>query len=313
MSETHFVLGDWGTSRLRLFLCAQDDALVETCEGPGIGRLMQSPEDTLFELIAPWQGRFSIRTVTLAGMVGSNIGWRNVSYMTCPAGADALMGGAARFVARGLTIEIIAGMTCRNALGSPDVMRGEETQIFGALQLYPALKQGRHLICLPGTHTKWALLDEGRLAHFHTAPTGEFFDILTKYSVLTQNAGPITAVAPEAFLAGVDKGLNAQSPGLMHYLFETRSKQITGDFTEHEAGSWLSGLLIGHDVAGARAIYGDSMASVPVTLIGAEALNALYLDALDKAGLSGVAVSGNEAVVAGLKLLRTTEAAHAGV
>ncbi|NVJ98204.1 MAG: 2-dehydro-3-deoxygalactonokinase [Alphaproteobacteria bacterium] len=312
MGHSIFIVGDWGTSRLRLFLCDGGKTL-ETLEGPGIGKLSASPEETLFELIAPWQEQYGKSPITLTGMVGSNIGWQNVPYKHCPADASGLNGASAHFTARGTEIEIIAGLTCTNALGSPDVMRGEETQVFGAMHLHGELRTGRHLVCLPGTHTKWAVLDEGAITHFHTAPVGEFFDILTKHSVLAKDAGPITAVEPDAFIAGARKGLEATQPGLMHYLFETRSKQITGEFTAHQAGSWLSGLLIGHDVAGGRAIYGEDCAVGSITLIGTEALAALYLDVFDLAGLDGVAISGGATVVAGLRLLRSKETADAGL
>ena len=132
MPETPFVAGDWGTSNLRLFLCRGEEVL-ERSSGPGIATAGTEPAAVLFDCMAPWTRAHGPLPVWLAGMVGSRNGWTEVPYVPCPVDADALAAGMLRFTARDHDIAIMPGVSCTNPCGAPDVMRGEETQIIGAL------------------------------------------------------------------------------------------------------------------------------------------------------------------------------------
>jgi 2-dehydro-3-deoxygalactonokinase len=206
-------------------------------------------------------------------MVGSRNGWQEAAYAPCPAGAADIRERLLHIDADGLPVAIVPGLSCRNALGGPDVMRGEETQILGALSLNPDLAKGRHLLALPGTHTKWVVVEDGAIASFLTAPVGELYALLREHSILAKAAPGDGPESPEGFARG-------------------------------EAMGFLSGLLIASDTATTSSWFGDLG---QVSLIGAPALSALYAQAIAALGGSSVAVDGDSAVLAGLTTLSSAQ------
>jgi 2-dehydro-3-deoxygalactonokinase len=137
------VIGDWGTSRLRLFRVEQG-RIVARREGPGIGAVAGRAEAAFTDTIAPWIAEQAPAAITLCGMAGARDGWVEAPYADCPADAAAWRAAAKRFDWRGVPVAIMAGLACEGTDGIADVMRGEETQIFGACALDPALATGRH-------------------------------------------------------------------------------------------------------------------------------------------------------------------------
>ncbi|HKE44443.1 MAG TPA: 2-dehydro-3-deoxygalactonokinase, partial [Steroidobacteraceae bacterium] len=173
MGRAALVAGDWGTSHLRLTLCDATGSVLDTASGPGASEARGRFAEIFDSLIAGWTREHGELRALLSGMVGSSFGWISAPYLPCPVSTDTLAGACA--VLREGSVRIIPGVSCRNRLDAPDFMRGEETQILGALQLNPSLRKGRHLLCLPGTHTKWVLIANGSLLDFITATTGELF------------------------------------------------------------------------------------------------------------------------------------------
>jgi 2-dehydro-3-deoxygalactonokinase len=210
--------------------------------------------------------------------------------------AEAIAQGALRFVHDGRQVAIVPGLSCHNAAGLFDVMRGEETQVLGALRRHPELARGTRLFCLPGTHAKWMLVQDGHVVRFQSALSGELFALLSAHSVLARGAGAVNG-AHAAFAEGLQVAKTNTQAGLLHLLFSTRSRQLAGEIPKEEAASYLSGLVIGEDVAAALRLFG---ASGRVTLICAPELAALYARALDAHGLASDAVSGDDAALAGL-------------
>src|SRR5476649_2586079 len=155
MSRAAFIAGDWGTSRLRLYLC--DTAGNVLARGEGEGASVADCAGRFAASVASWDKAHGALPAVLSGMVGSTIGWREVPYLKCPAKPATIADAALRFEADGRAIAILPGLSCVGKTGAPDVMRGEETQILGALRLHPHLAKGRHALCLPGTHTKWEI------------------------------------------------------------------------------------------------------------------------------------------------------------
>jgi 2-dehydro-3-deoxygalactonokinase len=212
-------------------------------------------------------------------------------------------------------IRIVPGLSCRKRLGSPDVLRGEETQVLGSLQLQPELRTGRHLLCLPGTHTKWIALNDGSVTEFLTAPTGEIFSVIREHSVLVSDGAHAGALGDGA---GFERALaeSARFPRaqLLHRIFECRSRRLTGDLPPEAAASYLSGLLIASDVRGALELFA-SVSTTPIVLIGARALTALYAKTLASMSHETRAIDGNSASLAGLvhlhRLLSHETSAHA--
>jgi len=312
MAEASFVAGDWGTSHLRLFLCDAQGESLDSATGPGAAEVAGNFADTFDSLTVRWQRDHALPTV-LCGMVGSSIGWTQTGYVACPAQPAQI--ASACVALRDGRIHIVPGLSCRNRLRAPDVLRGEETQILGAVQLQPQLRAGRHLLCLPGTHTKWVVLEDGSVTEFLTAPTGELFSMIRDHSVLVADRAG-TGALPSG--AGFDQGLaeSARFPHaqLLHRLFECRSRRLTGDLQAEAAAGYLSGLLIASDVRGAVELLGGATASA-INLIGARALTSLYAKALTLVSRDARTIDGDVASLAGLthlhRLLSREVPAHA--
>lgn len=255
MSDSRYIAVDWGTSHLRAYLCQvlpdQQVALQGKVTGPGVGKRTTEFAQTLQQAIAPWLSEFGHLPVLLAGQIGSSIGWHETAYLPCPILPEQILGTGVKFRCAELQLTILPGLCCRLASQQFDVMRGEELQILGFLQLQPQYRQGEHLLCLPGTHTKWVLLRDGVIEYFKTAMTGELFDLLSRQSVLIQQPCPPEQLDWAAFSQGADFTLTADAGNLVHGLFSVRTRQLFGGETGAQACSYLSGMLIGSDVRAA--------------------------------------------------------------
>jgi 2-dehydro-3-deoxygalactonokinase len=301
MPEASFVAGDWGTSHLRLFLCDAQGEPLDKATGPGAADVAGQFAGTFDSLIEPWQHDRPALPAILCGMVGSSIGWTQTGYVACPAQPAQI--ATACVALRDGRIHIVPGLSCRNRLQAPDVLRGEETQILGALHLQPDLRTGQHLLCLPGTHTKWVALDDGSVTEFLTAPTGELFAVIRDHSVLVADAaGAGRLDGGPAFEQGLAESARFPHAQLVHRIFECRSRRLSGDLQPDAAASYLSGLLIASDVRGALELFPESAAET-IHLIGAHTLTGLYAQALASSGRETRAIDGNAAALAGLALL----------
>ena len=303
MDPSVTIFGDWGTSRLRLYL-RQGKSVLDRRDGPGIGSLNgASPRDVFLDLVGDWR-EAGPSLALLCGMVGSRNGWQEAAYAPCPAGAADVRERLLHIDADGLPVAIVPGLSCRNALGGPDVMRGEETQILGALSLNPDLAKGRHLLALPGTHTKWVVVEDGAIVSFLTAPVGELYALLREHSILAKAAPGDGPESPEGFARGIARIVEQGPARLPHLIFETRSRQLLDGLPKDEAMGFLSGLLIAADTATTSSWFGDLG---QVSLIGAPALSALYAQAIAALGGTSVAVDGDSAVLAGLTTLSSAQ------
>lgn len=291
---TWSALGDWGTTRLRLFR-VEDGRVTDRVEGPGA--LSADPEGILRTALATWSRQSAPAFVHLSGMAGARTGLREAPYVDCPADASTWARSGVAFTLDGVPVRIAAGLACVDADGRSDLMRGEETQIFGALELTPDLSQGAHLVLLPGTHSKWAWIEDGRVVRIRTFITGEMFAVLQHSSLLAAK-GDADAAAEEA---GFDAGLvRARQTGAFGALFEARSAQLRHGRPVSWARGFISGLLIGAEIAEMRA-----QRNVPssMTLIGAPGLTGRYAGALARDGASAREIDGDTSVLAGLRLL----------
>jgi 2-dehydro-3-deoxygalactonokinase len=303
------VLGDWGTSRLRLYLW-QAGRIEQHCEGPGVAALQTSAAQALHACLAPWRQRHGLNRVWLCGMAGSRNGLFEVPYLSTPLTAERWCSRAADLQSDDLTITVAAGVAATNALDGPDVMRGEETQAFGALDLEPSLAQGRHLLLLPGTHSKWVAIEHGILQGFTTFITGELYALLRTHSTLLRAAsaadGALQAAHPasvahaqrytEGFSAGLERA-RARGSALSALLFETRSAQLTQARSGAWAADFLSGVLLGAEV-------GAALQAMPgmrrLHLIGEPGLTARYRQALQAHDIEVAELDGDRCALAGL-------------
>jgi 2-dehydro-3-deoxygalactonokinase len=223
MAQASFIAGDWGTSQLRLYLCDAANNVLDTRVARGAAAARGEHEQVLDAEIAAWEQTAGALPIVLCGMIGSSIGWVQAPYLPAPADPQRLAAACLRL--RGGRVRIVPGVSCRNRLAAPDVMRGEETQILGALVLDARLRTGRHLFCLPGTHTKWAVVRDGAITEFLTAPTGEIFDLLSKHSVLVRDGAEERAMNDAAFEAALQRVRAQPGVELLHRIFEVRSRR----------------------------------------------------------------------------------------
>lgn len=299
MVTAKFIGGDWGTSHLRLFLCDRQFALLDQVDGPGANRVCGAFEKALDSLIRAWTDRHGELPIVLSGMVGSSIGWVQTPYLPCPVRPDQIAGACIKL--RNGRIHIVPGLSCRNRLGAPDFMRGEETQVLGALDLDPRLRHGRHLLCLPGTHTKWVVLQDGNVQEFLTAPTGEIFASLCSQTTLVPGDVNVRSeITEHAFARGLARIRQSPETQLLHKVFECRSLRLSGELASEDAASYLSGMLIASDVIGALKLLAPSTERPDVHVIGSSQLIKLYTMALAALESAVRVLDGSAASVAGL-------------
>ena len=267
-----YIAVDWGSTQLRGWLI-RNGQCVETKQLPmGITRLNgRSPADVFAEHLAPWRGAQAL-PVLMAGMIGSDAGWQAVPYLDCPTAIDA-PGRQLCAVAEG--VWIIPGLKIEQD-GDFNVMRGEETQLLGAWQLMPA-----ECYVMPGTHCKWVQVQNGVVRQFATAMTGELHHLLLNHSLLGQQL-PAQLPDEAAFALGMEKGLN--QPALLSGLFSARAARVLGALAATSVSDYLSGLLIGAEVA----TFSERYRASRVVLVGEHSLNARYQQAM-AAFLSGIA------------------------
>jgi 2-dehydro-3-deoxygalactonokinase len=281
---------DWGTTSARAYrLNAGGHVVGERSAHLGITQVSDGAFDrALSALIGDWADEPAPRIA--CGMIGSRQGWVEAPYRECPVALDSLAAGV--IAAPGGRLGIVPGATCTHASGVPDVMRGEETQILGAVGSGPAAGRVPDVLVLPGTHSKWARVADGRIETFATFLTGECYAVLKDHSILGRlmTAAPAPpADAAAAFERGVREGL---SPGasLLHDLFGARTLPLFDRLPKAATADYLSGLLIGHEIREGRAwLAAAGIACAQAMLIGAPLLVERYADALRLAGIDSVA------------------------
>ncbi|HEV7990271.1 MAG TPA: 2-dehydro-3-deoxygalactonokinase [Gemmatimonadaceae bacterium] len=282
---------DWGTSALRGYLLGEDGVVLATRSEPwGIMQLPDGGFVAAFDsMTSEWRTRAPRAPVIAAGMVGSAQGWIEAPYCPSPAGAAELAHALARV--DGDRLRIVPGVIQRGR--APNVMRGEETQIVGALASHPELADDA-LLVLPGTHSKWVRVSDARIREFTTCMTGELFAVLSTGSILgrfARDAGraPAPDVATDAFSRGV-LAARASALGITPLLFSARSLVLTGALAPEASLEYLSGLLIGDEVR-----CGLADGARPRALVGEPVLCARYVCAMGLFGVEPVPVLGDAA------------------
>ena len=277
MSATALVGIDWGTSAARAYRFDEGGRIVERRDlAVGIRHVRDGRFDAaLAKLIAGWDARVPR---IASGMIGSRQGWVEAPYVECPASLTALGDRLARVANDELAI--VPGVVTHDAAGIADVMRGEETQLLGAVG-----RDERVLAVLPGTHSKWARVEHGRIVDFTTFMTGELYGVLIDHSMLGRLAGHEPGrFMRDAFARGVARGLAEGE--LLHDMFGARTLALTAGLRSEEVADWLSGLLIGREVGAARAwAQRAGVDASHVRVIGADALADRYELALADAGI----------------------------
>ncbi|MCA3564798.1 MAG: 2-dehydro-3-deoxygalactonokinase [Methylocystis sp.] len=292
------IVVDWGTSNFRAYLFGADGAIdLEHQAAAGILSVSGNGfEQALEREIGSWLTPGC--HVFLSGMITSRNGWLETPYVATPADLAGVAAGAREITsARGARLRFLPGVATRHPL--PDVMRGEEIQIFGSIAPDETIT-----LILPGTHSKWVRVERGAIAAFRTFLTGELFALLKAHSIVGRLIpNEPLAFDAEAFLAGVRQAASDDSSGLLHDVFTARSGALLGDFGPEAVADRLSGLVIGHELRAGLAL---GWAGEAVRLVGEPALCARYRDGLAALGQASEAGPAH-AAVAGFRRLAALE------
>ena len=278
---------DWGTSSFRAFRLQGARTLDHVSSDRGIMRIEPGGfEATLRAAVGPWLA-LGESHILMSGMIGSRQGWAEAAYLPCPADAAALAARLLRVPFDGAELRIVPGLQATDAGGTPEVMRGEETQIIGS--------DAAGLVCLPGSHSKWAQVgDAGEILGFHTYLSGEAFAAIRAATILGRMM-PDAAPDDAAFDRGVAR--SGAEGHLLHHLFGVRTLGLMGELAPEQSASYLSGLLIGHEIRSAMP------AGASVTLLGSAGLCALYGRAIAACGGTPLPGPPMDAAARGLSLI----------
>lgn len=299
-ADVEWIAVDWGTSNLRVWAMAGPTALDTREASFGMGKLARDAfEPALLGLIEPWLRTDGSTEIVICGMAGARQGWAEAPYASVP--GVPLQPPAFRQIETKdtrLSVTIIHGLSQADP---PDVMRGEETQIAGFLSQVPDFAG---VLCLPGTHTKWAWLEAGRVTRFRTFMTGELFSILRDHSILRHSVADAVIETTAETMHTFEEGLAAAAAdpaALTSHLFTLRAAGILSTRTAEASLAHLSGLLIGSETTAMR----GQIDHHPVVILGTGTLAALYAHALRRLDIPVGTRSAEAATLLGLTEART--------
>ncbi|WP_155263964.1 2-dehydro-3-deoxygalactonokinase [Sphingomonas segetis] len=281
-----FIAVDWGTTNRRAYLVDSDGRQAGEFEDAR-GVLSLEPAD-FPAAVAEIRQKLGDKPLLLAGMIGSNRGWKDAPYVPCPASIDDLV---AKLVWVGEREAIVPGLSYLGD-GRADVMRGEEVQLLGGVAA--GLVDSNALVCHPGTHNKWTVLHQARIHSFRTVMTGELFSLLKEHSILSDllqgTVGDDDVFRNAARHAVFNESLPAE-------LFSVRASVLLGQMKKEDAASHASGLLIGTDVRIGLAVPTGAQ----VVVMGRPELTRLYAAALGQANREAIELDGEQCFVAGIQ------------
>lgn len=300
---------NWGSSNFRAWRIAADGNVLDRIVMPrGVASLdRDAMRACIDDLVAHWG---PLGDCWVSGMIGSNIGWADAGYCEAPSSVEDLAAHSLATAIGSTSVRIIPGLACTGAHGGPDVMRGEEVELYGYLASSGA-GTGDHFIVLPGTHSKWVQCRDGRIVDFFTAMGGEIFDRMTSQGLLssvTEGSGEVGTAFDGGYHRARSSGL-----GLGSLLFETRARAVRAGLGKEDAASHLRGLLIGGEIADALRLY-PALSRAQVTLIGNPGLSKMFARALASLEIVAKIVESEPCCIAGYRALahaRATSEARA--
>lgn len=294
-ADVEWIAVDWGTSNLRVWAMAGSSALDMREASSGMGKLARDAfEPALLSLIEPWLRMDGAIEVVICGMAGARQGWAEAPYANVPGvplQPSSFLGVETKDAR--IKVTIIHGLSQAEP---PDVMRGEETQIAGFLSLEPGFDG---VLCLPGTHTKWAWLEAGRVTRFRTFMTGEVFSLLREHSILRHSVADAASEPIAETLAEFEEGLAtavSDPAALSAHLFTLRAASILYGRPADASLAHLSGLLIGSETTAMQPHIADRR----VVVLGTGTLAQLYCHALRDRDMQPETRSAEQATLLGL-------------
>ena len=284
---TSYIAIDWGSTHLRAWYYRQGECIDQRRSEAGVTRLAgRSPAEVFASVTEGWP--VDQLPVVMAGMVGSNAGWQAVPYLPCPVSLTQLATRLNRVAGKAW---IVPGL-CLERRDNHNIMRGEETQLLGAVNLAAATTY-----VLPGTHAKWVQADGDTVHDFRSVMTGELHHLLLQHSLLGAGLPP---QQPDnaAFRDGLETGCNDRS--ILSRLFEVRAAHVLGSRPAESTSEFLSGLLIGHEVAQMQQQFALNRRQ-PLTLIADGSLAERYQQAMTFAGIPAQRLGGDDAFQHGIR------------
>jgi 2-dehydro-3-deoxygalactonokinase len=280
MDDVRLIAIDWGTSAARAYALGDHGNIVSVRSAPlGVQRVAGGGFADALRVLCGGELPDDVPLIA-SGMIGSRQGWVEAPYCRCPAGFEAI--AASLKGVPGTRLFIVPGLLCEDT-GVPDVIRGEETQVFGALSERIVARQ---VIVLPGTHSKWVIAGPKGVETFATFMTGELYAVLREHSILGRLA--LAGVDDAALDRGVRHSLRPDA-ALTYDLFSARTLVLTEALAPTGVDDYLSGLLLGAEIAGARAwLARQGLARATVMLLGDAALSVRYRRALALAEIDAV-------------------------
>jgi 2-dehydro-3-deoxygalactonokinase len=295
MDQAEYVAVDWGTSSFRLWLIDRAGGVLAERRSPegmmaaaklGFAAVLQSHLDAV--------GAANDLPVVICGMAGARQGWVEAGYIDTPAHLALILQRAVPVPGQSRDIRILPGIAQRDPR-APDVMRGEETQLLGALGADAA---GEAVVCIPGTHSKWARVSGGTVERFATFMTGELFSVVSRETILSHAVVGANEEDTEAFKSAVIAAF--ETPALAaNLLFRVRSSQLLYGSSASSAREKISGTLIGLELAAGLA--GDQPRS-GITLVASGRLAVLYRLAFETFSVAVQSIDAEEAVRRGLSM-----------
>jgi 2-dehydro-3-deoxygalactonokinase len=293
-----FLAIEWTSAAFHAFLFAADGTLLgQRQEARGVNHITDGAFETaLREIVGDWAAE--VGRIYLSGMITSRNGWVETPYAQAPASLTDI---AARTVVRHIDglppLVFLPGVSVRDPL--PDMIRGEELKVFGAMG------QSSGLVALPGAHTKWVAVKDGRIEQFATYMSGEITALLKSNSLVGKLIPAQSADNPEAFLRGVRLARDRRIGGhILRRIFSARSLVLFEDLPPADISDYLSGLMIGAEINEVIGEYNSP--DKQVRLIGAPALCQRYSLALLEAGMTSTVA--DNAGIAAFQALRLSHA-----
>ena len=295
MTQPAIIAIDWGTTNFRAFLLSVDAVVLDTIQAPkGVLNIVKGAfAENLQHLINKWLQQYPTLPIIMSGMVGSSSGWVEVPYQVCP--IDPAVLSANLFQLPNINahaLYIVPGLRLDDKQARADVMRGEETQLFGIMK-----DANVQCCCLPGTHSKWVSVQNKKIKNFTTYMTGELFSLLSKQSILHKQIEASVFNQAE-FIRGVKQTQNDQ--GLLANCFNVRAQFLMGDMLSQDTESYLSGLLVGYELLAAKPYW---QLSNEVAVVATESVMLRYCIAMQYFSIKVLQVNGEQAVVQGLMML----------
>lgn len=288
------IVVDWGTTNLRVFACEDDGTILKSVQNTqGIKVVPKGGFAAVLAQVLKELGESDDQPLFICGMAGARSGWLEAPYCKAPVALEDIVAKLTPLPER-WDGYLLPGVKTVSTDGTSDVMRGEEIQIFGGMSRH-GVRDG--VLCLPGTHSKWARIRDGRIVDFATFMTGDIYQALS-HTILAYDAE--TAHCSEAFEVGMEASVSGDC-GLLHRLFTARTRVLDGELTADQVPSYTSGLLIGQELAETTS-FRDS--GEPIVLIGSETLCRRYREALERFDTDCILLDSSQATCAGVAALR---------